>query len=213
MEEIIYYIDINEDDEQTGMIRNSFVKNPAVEVPYFAFSETENMVTLSFNNDSKQSFMSVSMLADTPIPRGIDKNTGKPYSVVFTKDAIRRIVNKFVETANINEVSFNHSNQIIDGVILSEHFILEKGRIEIPLFKNVPDGSWITTYYVKNKELYNELKDNPDFTGFSIEINAFIEEAFSKINSQESVIKDIVFNDTMTDDDKIEKIKSVLNIK
>lgn len=210
MEEILYYIDILEDDTTTGMVRNSFVQNPAVELTYHAFNKKEP-TTISFSNDSKQSFMSVSMLADTPLPRGINKKTGKPYSVVFTKQAIRRIVNKFVESGNINEVSFNHTDLIIDGVILSEHFILEKGRVESPIFNGVPDGSWITTYYVKDKELYDALKESKEFTGFSIEINAFIEQAFSKIDTIEDKIKSIVFGND-TEDEKSEKIKSILKI-
>jgi len=48
------------------MIRNSFVYQPAVEIEKFAFSK-EMMV---FNQGiSNQCFMSVSILADTPIPR------------------------------------------------------------------------------------------------------------------------------------------------
>jgi hypothetical protein len=208
MEELYYYIDIDELDEQTGMIRNSFVKNPAVDVTYFPFSK--EVKTISFNDTNKQSFMSVSMLADTPIPRGIDKRTGKPYSVIFTKDAIRRIVNKFVESQNIHEVSFNHTNEIIEGVILSEHFILEKGRVESPIFNGVPDGSWVTTYTIKDKELYEKLKNDPDFNGFSIEINAFIEEAFAKIEkSIEEKIKEIVFSD-LSDEEKENKIKQLI---
>jgi hypothetical protein len=211
MEQVYYYIDINEDDE-TGLIRNSFVKDPAVEITRYAFNE-KDVKTLTFSEDSKQSFMSVSILADTPIPRGIDQNTGQPYSVIFTKDSIRRIVNKFVENGNINEVSFNHTDEIIEGVVLSEHFILEKGRVESPIFKDVPDGSWVTTYYVKDKDLYNKLKTDENFTGFSIEINAFIERAFSKVGlSIEEQIKSIVFSE-LTDNEKELKIKQLLEWK
>ena len=209
MEQLYYYIDIDETDLDTGMLRNSFVKDPAVDVDYFAFSK--QLKTIAFNDKTRQSFMSVSMLADTPIPRGIDPVSGKPFSVIFTKDAIRRIVNKFVESENIHEVSFNHTDEIINGVILSEHFILEKGRVESPVFDGVPDGSWITTYTVKDKQVYNDLKNNPDFNGFSIEINAFIEQAFNKIQmSLENQIKDIVFSD-LTDDEKQIKIKNLIN--
>jgi hypothetical protein len=209
MEELYYYIDIDELDDETGMIRNSFVKNPAVDVTYFPFSK--KIETISFNNPSRQSFMSVSMLADTPIPRGIEQRTGKPFSVIFTKDAIRKIVNKFVESSNIHEVSFNHTDQIIQGVLLTEHFILEKGRVESPIFAGVPDGSWITTYTVKDTELYNKLKEDPNFNGFSIEINAFIEQAFNKIElSIEEKIKEIVFSD-LSDEEKENNIKQLLN--
>ena len=71
-----------EGDEK--MLRNSFVYQPAVEIEKFAFSKEEQKEMLIFNkDDNRQCFMSVSILADTPIPR-IDRETGEKYNVVFT---------------------------------------------------------------------------------------------------------------------------------
>jgi hypothetical protein len=97
---------------------------------------------------------------------------------------------------------------------LVEHFIIDKGRVESPLFKDAPQGSWITTYWVKDKEQYEALKANPQFKGFSIEINAKIQEAFSAIVNEEKIlndIKDIAFNEMLSDSEKEAEIKKVLN--
>ena len=202
-----------EGDEK--MLRNSFVYQPAVEIEKFAFSKEEQKEMLIFNkDDNRQCFMSVSILADTPIPR-IDRETGEKYNVVFTKETIRVIANKLALEGNQNEVSWQHTDQIIDGVYLVEQFISEKDRVYSPKF-NVPDGSLIQTYWVKDRKLYDKLANDKSFEGFSIEIEARIKEAFSSINDEEWVVEEIeklLFNNDIDDDEKYEKIKILLNKK
>ena len=206
----VYNIVIDYDADDERMLRNSFVYQPAVEVEKFAFSKEEKIEMLKFNMDDKrQCFMSVSILADTPIPR-VDKD-GNQFNVVFTKDVIRIIANKLAMENRLNEVSWQHTDQIIDGVYLVEQFISEKDRVYSPKF-NVPEGSLIQTYWVKDKKMYERLANDPSFEGFSIEIEARIEETFSSNFTEEdrvNIIKDILFSDE-SDDDKIDKIEAIL---
>jgi hypothetical protein len=201
-----YNIVIDYDNDDERMIRNSFVEQPAVEIEKFAFSKD----MMKFNKDEKrQCFMSVSILADTPIPR-MTKD-GKPFNVVFTKEVIRVIANKLVMENRMNEVSWQHSNQMIEGVYLVEQFISEKDRVYSPKF-NVPEGSLIQTYWVKDKNMYEKLSNDSSFQGFSIEIEATIEEAFGMDFSEEVItdsIKDILFSD-LSDDEKYDKINDIL---
>lgn len=209
----IYQIEIDYEDEELGILRNSFVDYPAVEYTKLDFKEDKVKNIISFSKDSsEQRFMSVSMVADTPIPR-INEFTGEIYGIVFTKENIKKIVNKFVMDGNINEVSFQHTNEIIDGVYLVEHFITRKGVVEAPGFKGLPDGSWVTSYYVPDLELYNKLKNDKSFNGFSVEITAKLEEMFNK--TEDIVleeIKEILYSEK-TDEEKEEDIKKKLNIK
>jgi hypothetical protein len=205
----IYDIVVDYEDK-TGFIRNSFVANPAVEYERFAFSKFDNFYFQK--NDSEQKFISISMVADTPILRKAEDGT--EFYVRFSRETIKKIVNKLVMENKTNEASWQHSNEILDDVFLVEHFILEKGRVESPLFLDAPDGSWVTTYWVKDKKKYEELKNDPEFRGFSIEINAKIKEAFTAHISEEKLladIKDIVFNETLSDEEKEGKLKKVLN--
>jgi len=215
MEDIkIYEIKVDMMDEDTGMLRNSFVDHPAVEYTKLDFNKQETKTkTISFSQDSEQKFMSVSMVADTPIPR-MDNFSGEVYGIVFTKESIRNIVNKFVMDGNINEVSFQHTEQLIDGVYLVEHFITKEGVVEAPAFKDLPYGSWVTTYYVPDTQLYNKLKADESFNGFSIEISATLDEMFSSVEEDKlyDEINDVLKSD-MTDEDKESKIKDILDIK
>ena len=122
----IYEIVIDEKDGDTGLLRNSFVDSPAVIYEKINFSKEE--VNLNFQvDDTQQKFISVSLVADTVIPR-IDEE-GKEYGVVFTKDSIVDIVNQFVmnKDVDVNEVSYQHTDELIEGVFLVEHFITKKG--------------------------------------------------------------------------------------
>ena len=211
----IYEIVVDYDNDDMGMMRNSFVDYPAVEYTKFDFKKEEVLKTLAFTDDnSEQKFMSVSMVADTPIPR-IDKTTGEEYGIVFSKKSINTIVNKFVMDGNINEVSFQHTDEIIKGVFLVEHFITKKGVVESPKFKNLPDGSWVTTYYVPDTELYNKLKNDESFNGFSIEISGELEEMFKKQESDDEIYFKIeqIIDSCMSDEEKQNKIKNILHIK
>ncbi|CAA6810452.1 MAG: Unknown protein [uncultured Sulfurovum sp.] len=208
----IYEILIDENNEDHGIMRNSFVDYPAVEYTKLNFSKETNKLAFTAN-DSEQRFMSVSMIADTPIPR-INELTGELYGIVFTKSEIKKIVNKFIMDGNFNEVSLQHTSEMVDGVYLVEHFITREGVTECPAFKDLPEGSYVTTYYVPNKEQYEALKADKDFNGFSIEINGMMEEMlFSQEHSMlEEKIK-VILNSDLNDEQKEIKVKDILNIK
>ena len=213
MDDIITYeIVVDYEDDTTRMVRNSFVADPAVEINKFTFSKPKEPIKLIFNNDdNNQSFMSVSILADTPIPR-IDEN-GEPFNVVFTKDTVRKIANKLSMEGRGNEVSWQHTDQIIDGVYLVEQFIFEKNRVYSPVFKDIPEGSLIQTYWVKDKDLFNKLANDVNFGGFSIEIEAKIREmAFTQVK-EENLLEDIysiLNNETLLKDQKYDRIKEIV---
>jgi hypothetical protein len=214
MEPRVYKIKVNEDDQVTGFIRNSFVELPSVEYEYYAFDENNGIMKFQ-SDDTSQSFMGVSILADTPIPRLTDK--GELYYVVFDKDTIRTILNKLVIEDKDNEVSLYHdASKQLDGVYMVERFQVEKGRVETPKFPNIPDGSLITTYYVKDKEKYHQLLNDEKFRGFSIEIKSKVELMFE--SSFQKMQEEIILNNIKTilasdlsDNDKEIKIKNLIN--
>tara|TARA_R110000803_G_scaffold150192_1_gene215597 strand:+ start:745 stop:1389 length:645 start_codon:yes stop_codon:yes gene_type:complete len=211
MDEVKTYNIVVDYDTDTRMMRNSFVDMPAVEIERFAFSKMNNEMMVFNADKNNQCFMSVSILANTPIPR-INED-GEPFNVVFTKDVIRVIANKLSIEGKMNEVSWQHTNQILDGVYLVEQFISEKGRVYSPLF-DVPEGSLIQTYFVKDKKVYDQLINDENFKGFSIEIEAGIQEAFTKsIPDDERVyeaVEKILFDCDLTDDEKYSQIEDIL---
>lgn len=172
MELPTYKIVINMDDDVTGMTAVSLVEHPAIEVPFLCF-ETEKQ-SFQLNND-KRIITGPAILADTPIYRN-SPSRGE-YQVVFTKETIRQIVEKYFKNQLVNKVNLQHDElTFVNSVTMVESLIIDKERGICPNeFKDIPDGSWIVSYKVDDDALWNEIKNGKHLNGFSIEILSEVE--------------------------------------
>lgn len=173
MELPLYKIIINDTDE-TGCTTISLVENPAVEIPFLCFNNDSEMQLFHADED-KHIISGIAMLADTPIYRN-SPSRGE-YQVIFEKDTIRKMVQKYAKNQLYNFVNLQHdSNQYTNDCYLIESLIIDKERGICPNeFKDVPDGSWYISYYIDNEELWNEIKNGNHLNGFSIEVLSEIE--------------------------------------
>lgn len=173
MELPLYKIIINDTDE-TGCTTISLVENPAVEIPFLCFNSDKEMQLFHADED-KHIISGIAMLADTPIYRN-SPSRGE-YQVIFEKDTIRKMVQKYAKNQLYNFVNLQHdSNQYTNDCYLIESLIIDKERGICPNeFKDVPDGSWYISYYIDNEELWNEIKNGNHLNGFSIEVLSEIE--------------------------------------
>lgn len=177
MELPVYKIIINDNDE-TGCTTISLVDNPAVEMPFLCFSK-ESVHKLSVD-DEKQTISGISMLADTPIYRRSERGE---YYIVFEKDTIRKMVEKYAKNGYYNLVNLQHqSDKYVENVYMCESLIIDKERGLCPIeFKDVPDGSWYVSYHIEDKELWNEIKTSGHINGFSIEVLSGLELMENKL--------------------------------
>jgi len=108
------------------------------------------------------------MLADTPIYR----NDGNgEYYVVFTKDTIKKIAQKYFKKGYQNNVNLMHdSGQVMDGVTMFESWIVDEKRGIKPMkgFEDVNEGSWFGSFKVENEDVWNMIKEGK-VKGFSVE--------------------------------------------
>lgn len=162
----LFYIDINNDDEGIDYI--SLVDKPAVEHNFLKFAKNEEK-KLQFADEEKHIISGVVALADVPIYR-YDEKIGE-YYIVFTKDAIRKMVEKFFREDRGKSVNLQHSSdEIVKDIYLIESYITNKERgIQPKEFADVTDGSWIISYKVENKDLWDKIKNTSMLNGFSLE--------------------------------------------
>ena len=109
------------------------------------------------------------MKADLPIIRLNDNN--EKYYVVFRRDTIEKIVNKFFKNGLNANVNLMHDNNLqAKGVYVIESLIIDSKRgIKAPKgFEDAPDGSWWGSMRVENDEVWAMVKDG-SFRGFSVE--------------------------------------------
>ena len=162
----VYYIHINNDDE-TGMDAISLVDAPAVQYTFLKFSKKSNV--MQFRDETKHVITGVVMLADTPIYR-YSQEMGE-YWIVFEKDTIRQMVEKYAKQDRFNSVNLDHDNQrFTDNVYLIESYLIDKERGLCPKeFEDVPDGSWICSFKVEDENLWKEITTSDRYTGFSLQ--------------------------------------------
>ena len=155
----VYLMTIDEDGEGVSYV--SFVESPAIERPFIALSKQHR-----FAEDAALRILTGPlMLADTPIIRQ-DDTRGK-YYVMFDKDTIRKMVQKYFKQQNQAKVNAEHSKPL-DGVYMFESYLIDRERGVNPPkgFEDAPDGSWFGSFKVENDKVWAE---RDQFTGFSIE--------------------------------------------
>jgi hypothetical protein len=166
---------------------------------------------LSFQeyNEEKRMVTAPVMLAETKIPR-FSPQLGK-YYVKFSKETIEKMMKKYFKENKIHKVNVNHdSKQQKDKIYMMESYIVGD-RTTSNVFPELPEGSWVATFYVDNDEVWKEIKDGT-YNGFSLEgyfIEKYEDEMIEKVEEQ---LQEIIYSNEI-DEIKKEKIKNLLNIK
>lgn len=196
MELPIFELKINDDindDAEVNFV--ALVDRPAIQRNWNAFKEKYKFEIVS---EEKRIISGPLMLADTPIFRS-DATHGD-YYVMFSKDTIFKIAQKFFKKGYQANVNVNHDpSQKVDGVVMFESFISDSDRGIAPMksFEDAPDGSWFGSFKVEDEQTWQKVK-NGDVKGFSVE--GVFEYSKTKSKDQEML-------------DQIKKILSTISDK
>ena len=194
MDKKIFYIDINEDDN-TGLDAISLVSTPAVEIDFLCF-EKDGSKEISFSaNEDKHIISGIALRADFPIYR---RNGDYEYYVVFTKEIIRKIVNKYAKNGLFNSVNLQHNDHnFTNKAIMIESYIIDKERGICPIeFSDIEDGSWYVSFHIEDEMLWNEVKDGKILNGFSVQgLFNLIEDSVANTEEKLSQQKEQTFDE------------------
>ena len=159
---------IDEEDE-SGVDYIALVDSPAIESNWMAFNKEDIKQIFQIQDEEKRIVSGYFMKADLPIIRLNDKN--EKYYVVFRRETIEKIVNKFFKNGYNANVNLMHDNNLqAKGVYVIESLIIDSKRgTKAPEgFEDAPDGSWFGSMRVENDEVWQMAKDGT-FKGFSVE--------------------------------------------
>lgn len=156
-----YNLIINDIDEELGIDKMSFVERAAVEIDFLKFENAK----LTFQDEEKRIISGVAILADTPIYR---RNQLGEHYIIFSKETIYQLVQKFFKQNKIKDVNLDHSVNINSSYIFESYLVDKKRGITPKEFGELPDGSWIVSYKILDNDLWNNIKAGK-FNGFSIE--------------------------------------------
>lgn len=186
----LYEAKMNEED--TGVYCVSFVSNPATEIGWVTFADEKQIQKFAIEDSKEHIVSGIIMVANTPIYR-IDGN-GFPYYIVYSKETLKYMAEKMIKDGFTSSVNIQHQDgSNVDGVNLMEIYVIDKEKGICPsYFSEVPDGSLVGTYKVRNDEVW-EMIEGGEVLSFSLEgifdIEPVLDNNKVKKNSTMSLIE------------------------
>ncbi len=174
-----------DNSEDTGMFVVSLVEFPAIEKSFMAFSEQKEL-KLSVVDEEKQMVFGPVAIADMPIYRR--DADGYEYYIMYTKETIAKMVEKYFEHGFQNNVDVEHNFELQPGVILTQAFIKDTEKGIAPTeYPDVSDGSLFFQFHITDNELWEKVKAG-EVTGFSL-AGTFGVEPVRENNKKENYMK------------------------
>jgi hypothetical protein len=183
MELPVYKLVIDESDE-LGVEYIALVDKPAIEKNWFAFMDESEKQFKFYADKEKRMISGALMISDLPIYR---KDEMGEYYVVFDKEQIEKIAQRFFKKGYTHNVNMMHdSERQVNGVYMVESFIIDKTRgIRTPEgYPTLTEGSWFGTFKVDNNEIWNDFIKTGVFKGFSVE-GAFAHRKLQNVEQSE----------------------------
>ena len=186
----------------------SLVDEPAVDSNFIALSKQKPM-DFKIQDEEKRMLYGVALRADYPIYRIYGEDE---FYLVFDKEAIERLVNKFMSNYGQKNFTLDHTD-FAEGIVITESWIVsdvKNDKASALGLENFSEGSWIIGAKINNDEIWRSVKDGR-WGGFSVESWIDMEE----IEEFEKITKDNSIEDMPEEKNKVEemfdKIKDIIS--
>ena len=201
----IFEIFLN-DDEQLGL---ALVDYPAIEHNFLYFNDEQQILLF---NDEKMIITGPALVPNQLIFR--NNINGTQGYVYYSKETIFNFVQSFLKKKD-EKINIGHTDNFVNLDIVESYFAKDGNEF------NVPEGSWIVTAKVNDKDVWNKIKQNK-LNGFSIEGMFTVElvgyEEFNKQNMKNELkekllnfVNQVLFSDeqVVTPDVPVEQVETV----
>lgn len=165
-------------DNKTGVYANSFVTSPAMEgKAIYLKAQQEKLASITVDvklnavDDTKQIVTGVVLIPDKEVYR--KSNDGFEYTASIDKEHIlKAVTNFFSNPIQLSNTGLEHQIDLSgeNQPRLIESWFVVDSKIDKTVALGMGEqkvGSWVTSYFIPNVELYNIIKENG--MGFSIE--------------------------------------------
>ena len=128
------------------------------------------LLSQMFMDEDEQILVGPAMVPDMEIPRK-DKETGDVYFVVFTKETVAKIQEKFMKTQSTHSTNQDHDPNKPADTYIFESWIIEDPDLDKSKkygFNDLPVGTWMVKMRVNNKKVWERIKKG-ELKGFSVE--------------------------------------------
>lgn len=166
MNNLLPIYNITLESDKAGIYAVSLVDQPAVDSLFMSFDKDAVQVLLKADDEQHIVYGCI-LRADYPIYR--DNSTYGQHYIMFGKDVIKTLAEKFMKEQKGQSVDINHDFNYIDGVYLTQLFIKDSANGINPTgFEDIADGSLFGTYKIEDESVWNDVKAGK-LNGFSIE--------------------------------------------
>lgn len=156
-------------DEAEGMTAIAITDSPAIQVDWLTFNKQEEKLKFKVYDDGMEhKVLTCICRADFPIYR--IGNSGYEYYVMFTKETIEKMVQKYLKGGYQTEINIEHQEDaFIQGFEVEQLFIknTEKG-INPAGFESIEEGSLFGVFKIEDEELWKYIQEGY-FTSVSLE--------------------------------------------
>lgn len=186
-EKIPMYEFIIDDSFESGVKTVSIVSDPAFQSKLVAFNKTKpQFVALQGEDKMKRKVLGLAIIPNTPVYRQ-DPESGQEYYGYFSAETIEKIVEKFHEEMNNNNVNLEHNPEAYIDAVLVEDFIVDsEARVQDLKEKGIEHpnimGAWATTYKIQDEKVFEAILNGGEKVGFSIE--AFLDRILVQMNQE-----------------------------
>jgi hypothetical protein len=160
--------EINIDSENTGVNIISMVSEPAIDELFIKMNK-ESQTKLILSNIDKQIVIGAVLVPDKVIYRQrMTKDGVEEFNIVFRKEVIEQIAERFINSDSINNVDIEHNEILLNKVNIVSSYILSDD-LKDERFNHLPNGSWIVSYKINDKNLWETQVKAGKVKGFSID--------------------------------------------
>jgi hypothetical protein len=164
----------------------------------------------TFKDDVKYEITTVVMEPDRYIVRK-DHYTDELYYVVFTKDTVKMMAQKFFKQSNHKNFNYEHSDLKLNGGYVFESWLVQNPETDKAreLGFNVNKGTWMVSLKWDDKEEFEKYVLSQETLGISLEGN-FLSREFDKHKQEYSVIGEMDGEPIYSTEDEALKRASVI---
>lgn len=168
-EDLPCYEILIDDYDNTGIRFVSIVGEPAIEMMGMMFGVAQEAKQFDFKEvKDKQIIVGPAMIPNKKILRKDDD--GNAYTVVFSKETILQMVQKFNANGNNRRINIDHSKQMVDGYI-AENWVVEDSYYDKSRMYGfeVPVGTWMVVVKIEDEKFWQDEVRGQGKYGFSVE--------------------------------------------
>lgn len=193
-------------DETDGVTIISLVNRPANQT-LFVKMNSQQVIKLA-ENKMKQQLVGPVLIPNQLIYRCDDDGT--EYNITFSAQVIEDIRLGFhASTGDVKLTNIEHSDNTLKGVVLNSVLLNDDNRGEYDKlgFQDLPNASWMVTYYIPSLSDWKEYVMSGQVKGFSIE--AYLNKRI-KMNKQKVGLESMLDMFNINDDVNEEMIDILL---